>query len=178
MLPQERKSNRKKRTLHYFLLTESGHQLRVFKVLFLNTLNISERQIRTVVLKITTTGAVESERRGGRQGSYIERDAEIHDRVRKHMDRYPRMESHYCRSTSNKEYLSHELTVTKMHAMYNEECASENQKVSFSYYAKVFNETNLSFHRPKKDQCGICLDYRYEKDPEKKETLKSKYENH
>lgn len=43
--------------------------------------------------------------------------------------------------------------------MFLDELKPEIEKPSFTIYRDVFKTTNLSFHRSKKDLCGICKNY-------------------
>ena len=44
------------------------------------------------------------------------------DDIREHILSFPRVESHYCRSSSSKEYLPADLNVNKMHTLYVQQC--------------------------------------------------------
>ncbi|XP_012940904.1 uncharacterized protein LOC106012449 [Aplysia californica] len=48
---------------------------------------------------------------------------------------------------------------------------------SFSTYARVFNDMNIAFHRPKKDQCSLCMSFLNGTDSQKEE-LKERYTKH
>lgn len=62
--------------------------------------------------------------------------------------------------------------------MYEMFCAERNNdKASYSTYARVFNEKSLAFHRPKKDQCQLCMSFRQSND-EAKDDLRERYERH
>ena len=120
----------------------------VCKVMFLNTLNISDRMVRTALGKVTQHGTMEGERRGGRKKT--ETDDDKRDAVRAHLSRFPRTESHYCgKSADPAEYLSTELNIKLMHRIYMEEYG-EQQPVSEAFYRKEFHQMSLKFHRPKK----------------------------
>lgn len=142
--------------------------------MFLNTLAISEKSVRTAIDKLKDTGVVENDRRGGRQGVYVFEDAEKRAKIQRHLNRFPRVESHYCRKDSSKEYLHPDLTLRKM---YNSFLQEYKTKVSFTLYRSIFKEMNLSIHRPKKDLCGLCVAYR-EGTTEIKEKLQDKYARH
>lgn len=58
----------------------------------------------------------------------------------------------------------------------NVQC-EENEIPGFSTYSRVFHAKNLAFHKPKKDQCSLCLNYR-QGDEEKKRKLREQYEKH
>ena len=83
--------------------------------MFLRTLGISERQMRTVV-RNNQFGTFDSEKRGGRQT--VEEDEQLRDEVKQHINLFPRMESHYCRASSNVQYLSSDLNYQIMYDMY------------------------------------------------------------
>lgn len=168
---------RRQKTNNYYLT--SGNDLhRVCKTLFLNTLGISERTMRTALEKLDSSGIVEGEKRGGRQSaSVVERDSLLREAILNHIARFPRVESHYCRSSSTREYLHPELTISKMYSMFLEEVDSEDRKPCIDLYRRVFRSLNLSFHRAKKDQCSLCMNYR-QGDEVTKDRLKTDYEKH
>ena len=171
-----RTDSRKTRTMEYYLPTFSGDVVRVCRQMFLGTVNIAERQVRTALEKITRDGHLEPENRGGRRKMQKQRDEQVRQLVKAHIDRFPRTESHYCRADTTCQYLSSELYLTKMHHMYLDEHSSEDA-ISFSFYCRVFNRMNLKFTRPKKDLCGICEGFRNGTD-EEKATLRQEYERH
>jgi hypothetical protein len=146
----------------------------VCRVLFLNILGISEKKVRSVLSNVTEAGTIPKERRGGRSKLQKESDEQKMTAVQCHINRFPRMESHYCRASSSCEYLSPQLNLTKIFNMY---CQEDNPKVSFSFYQKVFSTMNLKFHVPKKDLCGLCDTYRSANGIAKLE-LQEKYESH
>ena len=37
---------------------------------------------------------------------------------------------------------------------------TSNDKPSFSLYKKAFSKKDLSFHKPKKEQCPLCTTYK------------------
>lgn len=144
-------------TKKYFL-TINGQATPVCQKFFLNTLGISEQTARTAFSKLSQTGTLEDERRGGRQSkTVIARDAIIQEAVRNHINRFPRVESHFCRSSTSREYLNSDLTVQKMYAMFLEDWSPKPNPPTLRYYEKTFKEMNLSIHRPKKDQCSLCM---------------------
>lgn len=72
------------------------------------------------------------------------------------------MESHHCRAKTKRRYLDSKLSITKLHELYVESVKQESSDavVSFQKYQKVFCSIhNLSFFKPRKDQCGQCAAY-------------------
>ena len=111
--------SRKSTTISYFLpVDDKGDVVRVCRVLFTNTLRVTDRQIRTVISKIDKTGVISPENRGGRTKKQQSRDRNISNLVDTHINKFPRVESHYCRRESSCKYLSFDLSLTKMHTMY------------------------------------------------------------
>lgn len=169
-------NSRRKLTFKYYL-TLNGVRVNVCRFLFLNTLSITERVLRTAVQKVAGSGVVMKDKRGGRPQSKQELDARFRDLCIKHIDRFPRVESHYCRENSTREYLHSDLTLKKMYRMFIGTLEGNPMKPSFSTYKRVFKGKNLSFHRPKKDQCSLCLTY-YNGTEEVKSKLQEKFQKH
>lgn len=120
---------------------------------------------------------VEPEMRGGRVQTNKNRDTIIRQLVESHIDRFPKIESHFCRQNTDREYLSSDLTLSKMHRMFSKEQSDGQTAVSFTYYSNIFREKNLSFHHPKKDQCSLCNEFRTG-DQATKDRLRDRYEAH
>ena len=53
-----------------------------------------------------------------------------------------------------------------MYRLYTDLCESKGlEKVSQDKYRKIFDyDFNFSFHRPKKDQCEVCIAYQHRQD--------------
>nr|CAH7752136.1 unnamed protein product [Callosobruchus chinensis] len=120
---------------------------------------------------------MEGEKRGGKKRSLECLDKEKRDRINieNHIDRYPKVESHYCRASTNRLYLHPDLSLRKMYTMFTEQEMAKacSNLPSFSTYRKIFKSKNLSFLHPKKDQCSLCLTYR-DGDETIKENLKNR----
>ncbi|KAL4705692.1 hypothetical protein ACJJTC_018765 [Scirpophaga incertulas] len=101
------------------------------------------------------------------------------EEVRRHIESFPCMESHYTRRDTNKKYLAADLNIRKMYTLYKQLCQKENiEAVNELTYRRVFaTEYNLSFFVPKKDQCTICTNYE-SADKEKKALFQKVYTEH
>lgn len=177
--------NVKSRRQHTILykLTLDDKKILVCKKLFLNTLGITEKICRTVLSKVHNGGVLERDKRGGRQRSEIikQKELDMNDIIHQHISRFPKVESHYCRSKTSKMYLHPDLSLSKMYAMYVEELQDNKRTdlvASFSLYRKIFKSKNLSFFRPKKDQCSLCVSYHNAADEKTKNDLKNRYSAH
>ena len=82
------------------------------------------------------------------------------DEVKAHINRYPRIESHYCRQSTKFEYLETGLSTSEMYRAYS---STTINPVSMNIYRKVFNgmKPPLKFHKPIKDQCDKCMAFEY-----------------
>lgn len=85
-----------------YFLTIRRKRERVCKKFFISTLAISERMVRTTLQKVTHFGMVEIEQRGGRVDINKQRDLTIRNLVNEHIDRFPRIESHFCRANTDR----------------------------------------------------------------------------
>lgn len=170
-----RQHSRRKNSFKYFLPLK-GVAKKVCKKFFLRTLSISEKVVITSNKKVRDTGVLEKDNRGGRSSCQKLRDAKIYKDVKLHIERFPREESHYCRKFSKREYLHGDLSLSIMYDMYKNEIEGR-EVASYSTYYKIFKSFNLSFNRPKKDQCSLCLHYREAEDSEK-EKLQERFTTH
>lgn len=155
----DKEISRRARTLTYYLPKVEGTFI-VCKTMFLNTLGISEKTMRTALYKRTEEGTVELERRGGRYEKLKENDAKIRTSALEHIQKFPRMESHFCRPSTTREYLHPDLTVKKMYYLYQNDNNVKQPRCTYNTYRRVFKSLNLSFHHPKKDQYTLCLTYK------------------
>ena len=78
--------------------------------------------------------------------------------VRKHIQSIPRIDSHFCRKSTNKEYIQENLNMTILYEKYCGKCVSDNViPAKKSMYRSIFNtEFNIEVHRLKKDRCDKC----------------------
>lgn len=168
--------SRRNNTVEYVLPLNQS-LLQVCKVMFLNTLAISEKTMRTSLKNLQESGVLYPEKRGGRSVQRAEKDMEDTEKIRSHINRFDRVESHYIRANSSREYLHSDLNLKKMYRMFEEENNGQPHIPSFSKYRNVFVSMNLTFHHPKKDLCSLCVSYR-EGNEESKQRLLAKYNAH
>ena len=73
--------------------------------------------------------------------------------VKRHIESFPTLESHYARKDSQRKYLPGDLNVAKMYQLYVDQVKAKGKDpVSISVYRHIFNnDFNLAFHMPKKD---------------------------
>ena len=99
------------------------------------------------------------------------------DVVKQHIESFPCVESHYCRASTQRQYLDPSLSVPKMHSLYVESMAAKDlPSVKLWKYNEIFTtHYNLGFHKPKGDLCDKCT--AYENTPVSLRTDKMKADN-
>lgn len=168
----------KRRDNNAFYFTYNNNRIRVCKSFFKATLSITDRPIRTVIEKRTESATVLTDLRGKHE-NHKKLEESIREGIKNHINSIPRIESHYTRARSSREYIEGGKSLADLHRDYVEECKTKNvSHGKYLMYHKIFNEEfNISFFSPKKDQCATCATYVNASDSEK-ERLKDVYENH
>jgi hypothetical protein len=112
-------------------------------------------------MKKKRAGVVVFDQRG-KQPSANKTSDEKMQFIRNHIESFPRVESHYTRKDTKREYLGADLNIKKMYDQYVLKCKEAKcAPVAEATYRKIFkNEYGFSFHHPKKDQCQACNAYR------------------
>lgn len=156
-------NSRRKQTFSYYF--EVGNQkIQVCKTFYLNTLAISQTPIYTAHLKKDITNIPDAPVQGKHTKFKVSED-DVHF-VKLHIESFPHVESHYCRSNTQRQYLDSSLNIKKMYGLYIESCQSSNrQPVKESFYRNIFcNQYNLYFHLPKKDRCDLCEEVKIQRE--------------
>ena len=157
--PKDGPSRRKKSFSYHFVL--NGKEIRVCKQYYLDTVSVSQKVIYNVhEKKNPITGTPKSDGRGKHPKKVINQERK--QLLRDHIRSFPVVESHYCRSSTKKQYLESQLNLQKMYDLYKEMCEQQHlEPVKCSFYRHVFNtEFNFEFHKPKSDRCDKCEEYR------------------
>lgn len=139
--PRKNDDKKKKKSSRYYYLPHNGDRVRVCQKFFCFVFSILFRTVECFLSKRTPTGAVIHAEHGltGRPPHNITSPTKIAE-VRKHIDLFPRMESHYCRKDSKRLYLAADLNITMMYRLYKKWCTERNSDcVSDAVHHKVFN---------------------------------------
>lgn len=156
------RSQTSNRSLNYsYCFIVNNEKVKVCKSMFMNTLGISSRVILTTTKKMCD-GILEEDKRGkhGKHGRAI--SLEVKNNIRSHITSFPTIPSHYCRSSTSKQFIDGSLNISLMYKLYVEHCI--HKEISYGkkhIYEKIFNEEyNISFYSPKKDLCMCCESYK------------------
>lgn len=171
----------KRKYSYKFFFHVKGEKVRVCKTFYLTTLSISQKSVYTAHnTKNVKTNTPRPDMRGKAMNSKRKPKGDA-DAARDHIKSFPKIESHYCRASTDREYLESHLNVAKMYDLYKSKCNSEDiEPVKKSLYYHIFStEFNLGFHEPKKDRCDLCEKFKVaEKTETLSETLKADFERH
>ena len=89
-------------TAFYFVL--DGLLIRVCKKIFKSTLDLNDRPIKTALSKKSYSGFIAGELRG-KHGNHPTISSEVKESVRNSINSIPRVESHYLRAQTTREYI-------------------------------------------------------------------------
>ncbi|XP_072394907.1 uncharacterized protein [Diabrotica undecimpunctata] len=155
-----------------------GEKIRVCKIFFKNTLDISERFVNTSLQKTDEHGFVQPDLRG-RHSNHPKLSEELIQSIKDHINSIPRIESHYIRSDSSREYIEGSKTIAELYRDFTEtqKALSKDTGKYCTYYDIFTREFNIGFHQPKKDQCDQCLQYANSNNEQKK-SLQVLYDLH
>lgn len=163
------RSQTSNRFLNYsYCFIVNNEKIKVCKSMFMNTLSISSRVILTTIKKMCD-GKLEEDKRGkhGNHGRAI--SLEVKNNIRSHITSFPTIKSHYCWSSTSKEFIDGSLNISLTYKLYAEHCI--HKEISYGkkhLHEKMFNkEYNISFHSPKKDLCMCCESYKNKSDEDK-----------
>ena len=161
-----RDNSRRLQTWAYFLEKEGTHgadRIEVCKSVFYKTLQVKEKFIRYAV-QASNLGVAKKETRGKHAPSNKRKPDDV-QRIRDHINMFPRVESHYVRKDTTKTYICdtsnfNKLTIKRMYDLYCQQCTEHEVKpVCYELYRQEFKDMNIAIHKPKKDQCKSCIGF-------------------
>ena len=123
----------------------------------MKTLDIGDKLIRYTLAKKQhgTSGGLDQR---GKHTPHNKTTTENISYIKRHIESFPVVESHYQRKCTKRMFLEQGLSISKMFELYKAKCLEDHMSpVSEMVYRKIFcTEYNLSFHKPKKDTCSTC----------------------
>lgn len=172
----------------YFLLNSNTEKKRVCQKFVCATLSITFPVVNNALKNYNDFGMYTGI--DGRKGqvAWNKLPLEKTNKVKNHINLFPRVESHYCRRDSSKQYFSLDLNISTMYRLYCEQIRTENYMLSpedqeipvnINIYRKIFNEyrPKLGFYMPKKDQCTKCNIFK-DASEEQQNLLRPEWEQH
>lgn len=133
------------------------NEKKVCKKTLLDTYKITHRRIQTLQDKLKSGIQIPIDQRGKHHNRPKGILHESRNLIVDHIKKFPRQESHYSRGKTQKEYLSPDLSLSKMYRCFQAE--NPNVTVSKTLYDSVFKQMNLRFGAPRSDTCKICDEF-------------------
>ena len=167
-------NNSKKSTSYKYFFILNNNTIQVCKPFYCGTLAISQKPIYTAHKRSTISNTLQKTTQGKHRKKYTSDEAA--NLVREHIRMFPKVESHYCRADSKREYLQGDLSIKKLFDMYIDFAKERDAiPVKIHVYRKIFcTEFNYSFNKPFKDRCDLCAEVDLQK---KEKTLSKEKEN-
>lgn len=167
-------TSRQKETSRVYTFTVNDEEVIVCKKFYLHTLSIAETVVTTALnKKMADGGFVQPDERGA-HSNRPQNLGDEKDEIRRHIESFPVVDSHYCRKSTSRQYLSPLLSIEHMHRLYVDKRRKEGaiRPAKLTSYKTVFsNEYNLGFFRPMKDICSTCSSFEKSDDKSDERTL-------
>ncbi|CAG9827335.1 unnamed protein product [Diabrotica balteata] len=141
-----------------FYLYADNAKIRVRKTFFINTLGITSKMIRTVRYKTNNCNSVEEAGRG-KNNSHRRVDDNLKEDIIRFINLIPRIETHYLRASTSREFISGPKSITDLFRDFQEKQKKFSRDPGkFDLFYEIFTtHFNLGVFQPKKDQCHLCL---------------------
>lgn len=156
---QNQDASRRSQSILYHLRVKNIN-VRVCRTMFVNTLSIG----RMSVLEWKKKSGQGVERTHNiEQTTRVKPFQKENNELICFLDSLPAMESHYCRSSTQKKYLLPEWqSKQSLYKFYVDEwCKLKNiTPLSITTFNQVFSSKNIALFQPKKDQCEKCSAYK------------------
>ena len=118
------RSDKSRRLNNGYYFEVQGKKLRVCKQFFTSTLDVGDKMIWNVIKKLYD-GFVEPDMRGKHTNHKV-LDPAIKQGIFNHINSIPRIEAHYLRQQSAREYISGSKTIADLHRDYVTDCREQN----------------------------------------------------
>lgn len=139
---------------------------------FESTLDINSKVISTALEKYES-GILKQDQRG-KHGKHYRVTQKERETVKDHINSIPRIESHYLRAQTTREFIDGGLTIRELCRMY---CKQQEEK-NESFVNTAVETSIFLFFIPKKDQCDLCVCYSNAQTKEEKAKYQAKFTKH
>lgn len=113
------------------------------KTYLINTFGITERSICSVIQTRTSGSGISIKVKRGKHSNHSKADIEIIDSVKEHINSIPRVESHYQRANTSREFIDGGLCIAEMHRHYTKEQGNIGKTAANYDFILVYSIKNL-----------------------------------
>lgn len=147
---QYKKIDNNRKAKHAFYFTVRGKKTIVCKTFFKNTLDINDRPIRTVIEKMSENGVVEDDKRG-KHGKQTKVPDDVIQGIKNHIESIPRIESHYLRKQTSREYIEGGKSLADLFRDYKKKCEQDGTTAAQEHTERFLPRiiTSAFFHLKK-----------------------------
>lgn len=158
--------SRRNNSLKFFLKTLDGKNVQVCRRFFLSTFGLKQKMVKSWFKNSKEFGLRENATVVQKRKNVSREKSAFHQAVLNRKIRllsflieYPKLESHYCRKHTEKEYFETEhRTLIDLYNQYVAVCLEENSiPLSFPVFSGTLKNLNFSLFKPRKDQCDACI---------------------
>nr|CAI5822941.1 unnamed protein product [Callosobruchus analis] len=136
--------NSKKKASFHFYFTIDSKRIQVCKSYFLGTLSISQKSIYTVYMNSRNVGNTPARSVQGKHTKHsIPEDAK--QLIRDHIESVPKIDSHYCRADTTRQYMESSLNIAKLYKLYVNLMQEKGKTPSSSLYTVTFSVRSTIF---------------------------------
>lgn len=155
----------------YFLNDGNGERLKVCHKMFINTLSLGEDCLKRWIKEgESDSGSYPADEEPSqsppRKCKHKTRQTmlqkKLRDTVVEWLQLIPKVPSHYCRSSSSRQYVDNSLiSKQNMYKLFKLWC-SENERTAthLKAFKGILEENKISIFKPRKDQCDTCVGYK------------------
>lgn len=146
------KLKKKDNMYSYFLRDDQGVKHQVCLTFILKLLQVNRTKIyRSIISGSTNPSAVDRRGKCGARAANVQ-DAEF---LTNFIDTFPQYESRYNKSQTK--YLHPDLSVKKLHEIYQAHCITDGRKpLTLSYFQRTYDKFNTVFAKRRTQTCWIC----------------------
>ena len=147
--------SKRNKTFDYYLQVNSERKT-MCKVIFLNTLGLRQQSVQR--WKLHAVG-IKNQKVDQREQLSKQLKRRI---IREFLEFLPKLPSHYCRQNSTKLYLQADIKNTEaLYDLFKQYLIEQDKPIiSLTTLKRELKEQNISFYRPKKDQCDVGVGFK------------------
>lgn len=156
-------NSRRSSSFEYHLKTAAGERKRVCKKMYLNTLALVDMTVNDWVKKGKPNCGMHETDAGKKTPNRISnKNKEAREKAKTYLQTLQKLPSHYCRSSTSKQYLEPIFTTqADVYRAYELYCKEKGDAaVCRQVFMEEFHKLNLSVFHPRKDQCDKCCEYK------------------
>lgn len=145
-----------------YFLAIGLQNIRVCQKMFCGTLGLKKRTVLSWIDEWKSVESVTGPKSNNKSNVRTERFRLKKEAAYEFLQSLPKMESHYCRSSSSKLYLEpHWRSMNKVYTVYSTIFCPQKgiEAICIERFQDIFKDLKLSVYHPKKDRCDICVGY-------------------